>query len=100
MWVLSVRGGFRPQDLSEVGFVLKVTAVDHLSEATRRTLERRGLDLATAALDRVHPHRGRRTPYALLGDVVAWASVLAVVIGGGMLGLSALRRRARAAQGP
>ena len=39
------------------------------------------------------PTEGRRTPYPLLGDVAAWASVLAVVIGGGMLALSALRRR-------
>lgn len=51
--VLPVRGGFRPPDLSEVGFVLKVSAVDRLSEGTRRTLERRGLDLATSPLDRV-----------------------------------------------
>ena len=41
------------------------------------------------------PAEGRRTPYAFLGDVIAWASVLALVIGAGVLGLSGLRRRAR-----
>jgi hypothetical protein len=51
--VLPVRGGFQPPDLSEVGFVLEATAVDRLSEGTRRTLEPRGLDLATSPLDRV-----------------------------------------------
>jgi hypothetical protein len=51
--VLPVRGGFQPPDLSEVGFVLKATAVDRLSEGTRSVLKRRGLDIATAPLDRV-----------------------------------------------
>lgn len=40
--------------------------------------------------------QGLCTPYALLGDVVAWASVIALVVGGGgVLRLSALRRHAR-----
>jgi apolipoprotein N-acyltransferase len=41
------------------------------------------------------PTEGVRTAYSLLGDVVAWASVVAVAVGGAVLGLSALRRKAR-----
>lgn len=41
------------------------------------------------------PTQGVRTAYAVLGDIVGWMSVAAVAVGGGTLGLSALRRRAR-----
>ena len=41
------------------------------------------------------PTRGVRTAYSFLGDVVAWASVATVAVGAGVLGLSALRRKAR-----
>jgi apolipoprotein N-acyltransferase len=42
------------------------------------------------------PTAGVRTAYSLVGDdVVAWMSVAAVIVGGGALGLSALRRQTR-----
>lgn len=51
--VLPTKGGFQPPDLSEIGFVLKETAAEHLTDRTRGALKRRGIKLATAPLDRI-----------------------------------------------
>ncbi|MEU5524886.1 hypothetical protein ABZ759_30570 [Streptomyces sp. NPDC047860] len=51
--VLAGRGAFRPPDVSEVGFRLKPTAVDALSEETKDVLERRSIDLSATPLDQI-----------------------------------------------
>lgn len=51
--VLPGRSAFAPPDLSEVGFVLKASAAEHLSEPTRTALTSRGLDLASMPVDRL-----------------------------------------------
>ncbi len=110
--VLPVRGGFQPPDLSEVGFVLKPTAVDRLSRGTVGALKRRGLDPSTAPLDRVtqrleadlattvaaleavagHPER---RSFLRIGDAVVFVTTPVVegwgALGtGGVLGLPSL----------
>lgn len=49
--VLSARAGFTPVALAELGFVLKPTAADRLSQSTQTVLKQRGIDLGTRADD-------------------------------------------------
>ena len=51
--VLPGRSAFQPPDLPEVGFVLKASAAETLSESTRAALTSRGLDPAGTPLDRL-----------------------------------------------
>jgi hypothetical protein len=51
--VLAGRQKFVPPDLSEVGFLLKSTATQALSERTKAVLAARSIDLGAAPLDRV-----------------------------------------------
>ncbi|MFI6539344.1 hypothetical protein ACIBHY_43290 [Nonomuraea sp. NPDC050547] len=51
--VLPGRAAFTAPDLSEIGFVLKPSAAERLSEPTRAALSDRGLDLAAMPLDRL-----------------------------------------------
>jgi hypothetical protein len=71
--VLPSRGAFTPTGLSEIGFVLKPTATEHLSGATQAVLKSRGIDLATTPLDKV-THR-------LEGDLATTVTELEAVAG-------------------
>jgi hypothetical protein len=51
--VLSARAGFTPVALAELGFVLKPTAADRLSQSTQTVLKQRGIDLGTTPLDKI-----------------------------------------------
>ncbi|MBE8516862.1 hypothetical protein ILP97_04910 [Amycolatopsis sp. H6(2020)] len=51
--VLPGLSAFQPVGLSEVGFVLKASAAERLSQPTRDALAGRGLDLASTPLDRL-----------------------------------------------
>jgi hypothetical protein len=50
---LPARAGFTPVSLAEVGFVLKPTAADRLSQTTQAVLKQRGVDLGTTPLDKI-----------------------------------------------
>ncbi|MGY4770784.1 hypothetical protein ACXC9Q_28050 [Kribbella sp. CWNU-51] len=47
--VLSARAGFTPVALAELGFVLKPTAADRLSQSTQTVLKQRGNELELVA---------------------------------------------------
>lgn len=51
--VLAGRTAFDPPDLTQVGFVLRASASEKLSEPTRAALTSRGLDLASTPMDRL-----------------------------------------------
>ena len=71
--VLPARAGFKPAELSEVGFVLKPTAAGRLSEVTKSVLKNRGIDLVTTPLDKI-THR-------LQGDLATTVGELEAVAG-------------------
>lgn len=71
--VLASRAGFKPTELSEVGFVLKPTAAEVLSAATQALLKSRTIDIATTPLDKV-THR-------LQAELAATVSELEAVAG-------------------
>jgi len=51
--VLPGRGAFEPPNLADIGFILKASAAQQLSEPTRTALTTRGLDLTSTPLDRI-----------------------------------------------
>lgn len=70
--VLPARAGFEPPALSEIGFVLKPTAGEQLSGATQTVLKNRGIDLATAPLDKI-THRLQSDLATTVGELEAVA---------------------------
>jgi hypothetical protein len=71
--VLPGRATFTPPDLTEVGFILKASAAQSVSEPTRAVLTNRGLDIASAPVDRL--------TYRLQADLATTVDRLETVAG-------------------